>query len=84
MPIKGCKPTRVWFTSFFNTKYYSSIAADDKQGSIRREKDTVRANPKQVARIIMKFGPYTGLYFWHCHILKYEDYEMMKLYMVIR
>lgn len=25
-------------------------------------KDTVRANPNQVTRIIMKFGPYTGLY----------------------
>ncbi|MDQ0857769.1 hypothetical protein QFZ72_001248 [Bacillus sp. V2I10] len=23
-------------------------------------KDTVRANPEQVTRIIMKFGPYTG------------------------
>ncbi|SFD52762.1 spore coat protein A [Bacillus sp. OV194] len=48
------------------------------------EKDTVRANPKQVTRIIMKFGPYTGLYVWHCHILEHEDYEMMRPYMVIR
>lgn len=29
---------------------------------------TVRANPNQVTQIIMKFGPYTGLYVWHCHI----------------
>jgi spore coat protein A, manganese oxidase len=50
----------------------------------RGEKDTVRANPKQVTRIIMKFGPYTGLYVWHCHILEHEDYEMMRPYMVIR
>jgi spore coat protein A, manganese oxidase len=47
-------------------------------------KDTVRANPKQVTRIIMKFGPYTGLYVWHCHILEHEDYEMMRPFMVIQ
>ena len=47
-------------------------------------KDTVRANPNQVTRIIMKFGPYTGLYVWHCHILEHEDYEMMRPYIVIR
>ncbi|MFF2445499.1 multicopper oxidase domain-containing protein [Neobacillus sp. NPDC058068] len=40
-------------------------------------KETVRANPNQVNRIIMKFGPYTGYYVWHCHILEHEDYEMM-------
>jgi spore coat protein A len=47
-------------------------------------KDTVRANPEQVTRIIMKFGPYTGLYVWHCHILEHEDYEMMRPFIVIR
>lgn len=47
-------------------------------------KDTVRANPKQVTRIIMQFGPFTGLYIWHCHILEHEDYEMMRPYIVIR
>jgi spore coat protein A, manganese oxidase len=47
-------------------------------------KDTVRANPNQVTRIIMKFGPYTGLYVWHCHILEHEDYEMMRPFVVIR
>ncbi|MFF3021217.1 multicopper oxidase family protein [Gottfriedia sp. NPDC057948] len=47
-------------------------------------KDTVRAEPKQVTRIIMKFGPYTGLYVWHCHILEHEDYEMMRPFIVIR
>ena len=47
-------------------------------------KDTVRANPNQITRIIMKFGTYTGLYVWHCHILEHEDYDMMRPYMVIR
>jgi len=49
----------------------------------RGRKDTVRANPNQVTRIIMKFGPYTGLYVWHCHILEHEDYEMMRPFIVI-
>jgi spore coat protein A, manganese oxidase len=47
-------------------------------------KDTVRANPDQVTRIIMKFGPYTGLYVWHCHVLEHEDNEMMRPYIVIQ
>ncbi|KOO52630.1 multicopper oxidase family protein [Viridibacillus arvi] len=47
-------------------------------------KDTVRANPYQVTRIIMKFGPYIGLYVWHCHVLEHEDYEMMRPYIVIK
>lgn len=47
-------------------------------------KDTIRANPNQVTRIIMKFGPFTGLYVWHCHMLEHEDYEMMRPYIIIR
>ncbi len=47
-------------------------------------KDTVRANPNQVTRIIMKFGPYTGLYVWHCHVLEHEDNEMMRPFIVIQ
>jgi spore coat protein A, manganese oxidase len=50
----------------------------------RGRKDTVRANPNEVTRIIMHFGPYYGLYVWHCHMLEHEDYEMMRPYMVIR
>ncbi|WP_245645027.1 multicopper oxidase domain-containing protein [Peribacillus loiseleuriae] len=48
----------------------------------RGGKDTVRANPKQVTRIIMNFGPYTGRYVWNYHILEHEDYEMMRPYIV--
>ncbi|WLR44216.1 multicopper oxidase [Bacillus carboniphilus] len=46
-------------------------------------KDTVRANPGEITRIIVPFGPYTGLFVWHCHILEHEDYEMMRPYYVI-
>ena len=41
-------------------------------------KDTVRANPGEVTRIIMKWETYTGDYVWHCHILEHEDHEMMR------
>lgn len=43
-------------------------------------KDTVRANPGEVTRIIARFGPFTGIYPWHCHILEHEDHEMMRPY----
>jgi spore coat protein A len=41
-------------------------------------KDTVQALPGFVTRIIMRFGPYTGRYVYHCHILEHEDYDMMR------
>lgn len=46
-------------------------------------KDTVRANPQEVTRIIKKFDSYTGLYVWHCHMLEHEDYEMMRPFLII-
>ncbi|MGJ7922118.1 multicopper oxidase family protein [Neobacillus sp. LXY-4] len=46
-------------------------------------KDTVRANPGQVTRIIARFGPFRGIYPWHCHILEHEDHEMMRPYEVL-
>jgi spore coat protein A len=46
-------------------------------------KDTVRADPGMVTRIITKFEGYTGRYVWHCHILEHEDNEMMRPYEVI-
>ena len=46
-------------------------------------KDTVRANPAMITRIIMRFGDFTGKYVWHCHILEHEDNEMMRPYEVV-
>jgi spore coat protein A, manganese oxidase len=43
-------------------------------------KDTVRANPAMVTRIIAKFEGYAGRYVWHCHNLDHEDNEMMRPY----
>ena len=47
-------------------------------------KDTVRANPGEVTRIITRFAPFSGNYVWHCHILEHEDHDMMRPYQIIR
>jgi spore coat protein A len=54
-------------------------------------KETVRMNPGQVTRVLMKFdlptvpfavptSPRTGgnEYVWHCHILEHEEHDMMR------
>jgi spore coat protein A len=46
-------------------------------------KDTVRADPRMVTRIIVKFEGYLGRYVWHCHVLEHEDNEMMRPFEVI-
>ncbi len=46
-------------------------------------KDTVRADPGMVTRIIVKFEGYVGRYVWHCHILEHEDNEMMRPFDVV-
>jgi len=46
-------------------------------------KDTVRADPGMVTRIIIPFEGYAGRYVWHCHILEHEDNEMMRPYEII-
>lgn len=43
-------------------------------------KDTVRADPGMVTRIIMRFEGEPGRYVWHCHYLEHEDNEMMRPY----
>jgi spore coat protein A len=46
-------------------------------------KDTVRADPVMVTRIVVPFEGYAGRYVWHCHILEHEDNEMMRPYEVL-
>jgi spore coat protein A len=46
-------------------------------------KDTVRAEPGVITRIIIPFEGFTGRYVWHCHILEHEDNEMMRPYEVV-
>jgi spore coat protein A, manganese oxidase len=46
-------------------------------------KDTVRADPAMVTRIIIPFDGYAGRYVWHCHVLEHEDNEMMRPFEVV-
>jgi FtsP/CotA-like multicopper oxidase with cupredoxin domain len=45
-------------------------------------KDTARASPDSVTRVIARFTDYTGDYPYHCHILEHEDNAMMRQYEV--
>lgn len=60
-------------------------------------KETVRMNPGEVIRVIMKFdlpvvpftipaSPRTGghEYVWHCHILEHEEHDMMRPIVVMQ
>jgi spore coat protein A len=59
-------------------------------------KETVRMNPGEVTRVLMKFdlpavpftvpvSPRTGgdEYVWHCHILEHEEHDMMRPLVVL-
>jgi len=46
-------------------------------------KDTLRLEPGEDARVIMRFGGYKGRYILHCHNLEHEDYEMMARFDVV-
>lgn len=47
-------------------------------------KDVVRAEPRMVTRIIVRFEGFVGRYVWHCHVLEHEDFEMMRPYEVVK
>ena len=46
-------------------------------------KDTVKAHPETVTRIIVPFHGYTGKYVWHCHLLEHAANEMMRPFEVV-
>jgi FtsP/CotA-like multicopper oxidase with cupredoxin domain len=46
-------------------------------------KDTVSVWPGERVKIAMKFGPHTGMYMYHCHILEHEDMTMMRNLMIM-
>lgn len=46
-------------------------------------KDTIRAFPNMVTRIIVPFEGPAGRYVWHCHVLEHEDNEMMRPYEIV-
>ncbi len=46
-------------------------------------KDTVRADPGLLTRIIIRFEGYVGRYVWHCHLLEHAANEMMRPFEVL-
>jgi hypothetical protein len=46
-------------------------------------KDTVRATPNEITRVITRFDGFPGRYPYHCHILEHEDHEMMRQFEVL-
>jgi spore coat protein A len=46
-------------------------------------KDTVRADPGLVTRIIVRFDGYPGRYVWHCHLLEHAANEMMRPFEIL-
>jgi spore coat protein A, manganese oxidase len=46
-------------------------------------KDTVKAHPETVTRIIVPFHGYLGRYVWHCHLLEHAANEMMRPFEVV-
>ena len=50
-------------------------------------KDTVRANPGQATRIIIRFdalpNDHIRRFMWHCHILEHEDNDMERPYVLV-
>ncbi|HEY9126265.1 MAG TPA: multicopper oxidase, partial [Acidobacteriaceae bacterium] len=46
-------------------------------------KDTVKAHPETVTRIIVPFRGHAGRYVWHCHLLEHAANEMMRPFEVV-
>jgi spore coat protein A len=46
-------------------------------------KDTARAEPGSITRIIVRFEGYPGRYVWHCHLLEHAANEMMRPFEVV-
>jgi FtsP/CotA-like multicopper oxidase with cupredoxin domain len=46
-------------------------------------KDTVLVWPGERVKTAMTFGPDTGMYMYHCHILEHEDMTMMRNFMIL-
>jgi FtsP/CotA-like multicopper oxidase with cupredoxin domain len=49
----------------------------------RAPKDVIKCHPGQATRVAVRFGPYTGQYMYHCHMLEHEDHDMMRAYVVV-
>jgi spore coat protein A len=46
-------------------------------------KDTAKALPNQMTRLIARFTDYPGRFAYHCHLLEHEDHEMMRQFWTV-
>jgi spore coat protein A, manganese oxidase len=46
-------------------------------------KDTIRAEPWMITRIIARFEGFPGRYVWHCHVLEHAANEMMRPFEIV-
>ena len=70
------------YTSTKKLKYIGPEVLPDENE--RGWKDTVKAIPGYITKIIARFGDFTGIYPFHCHILEHENHDMMRPYRVYR
>jgi FtsP/CotA-like multicopper oxidase with cupredoxin domain len=45
-------------------------------------KDTVLIMPGERIRLLIRFGAYTGMFLYHCHMLEHEDSGLMRNYLI--
>jgi spore coat protein A len=75
---------RIDTNAFFDNRSVEFIGDIEPPAGIEAGwKDTVRAEPGMLTRIIVPFKGYTGRYVWHCHLLEHEDNEMMRPYEIV-
>jgi spore coat protein A len=71
------RPFEPWYWLNQNKMVYDGPAVPPEPVE-RGWKDVVRADGKQVTRILIKFDGWPGRYAWHCHVLEHEANEMMR------
>jgi spore coat protein A len=69
------------YLNYKNFHYIGDAASPEPNE--RGWKDTVKAHPETVTRIIIPFQGYTGRYVWHCHLLEHAANEMMRPFEVV-
>lgn len=45
-------------------------------------KDTVLVQPGERVQVLIRFGPFKGMYLYHCHNLEHEDSGMMRNFVI--
>jgi len=69
---------------FLNYKKFAYMGeAAPPEPNERGWKDTVKAHPETVTRILVPFQGYAGRYVWHCHLLEHAANEMMRPFEVV-